>query len=75
MKRKSEKCNEDEYLPILDLLRMELRCKLQEKLQRVTVPYIIKDLKGNIHTRGEYKNGINIYLCLQNLKIINLQRK
>ena len=27
------------YLPILHLLRAELRCKLQEKLHRVTGPY------------------------------------
>ena len=32
------KCNEDAYLPILHLSRVELHCKLQEKLHRVTVP-------------------------------------
>ena len=30
--------NEDAYLPILHLSRVELRCKLQEKLHRVTAP-------------------------------------
>ena len=32
------KCNEDEYLPSLHLLTVELRCQLQEKLHRVTWP-------------------------------------
>ena len=32
------KCNEDAYLPILHLPRVELRCKLQELLHRVTAP-------------------------------------
>ena len=30
------KCNEGAYLPILHLSKVELRCKLQEKLLRVT---------------------------------------
>ena len=32
------KCNEDAYLPILHLPRVELRCKLQEILHRMTTP-------------------------------------
>ena len=32
------KCNEDAYLPSLHLSTVELRCKLQEKLHRVTWP-------------------------------------
>jgi hypothetical protein len=34
------KCNEDAYLPSLHLSTLELRCKLQEKLHRVTWPLI-----------------------------------
>ena len=34
----SAKCNEDAYLPSLHLSTVELRCKLQEKLHRVTWP-------------------------------------
>ena len=38
VKNKFVKCNEDVYLPILRLstLKVELRCKLQEKLHKVT---------------------------------------
>ena len=32
------KTNEDAYLPSLHLSTVELRCKLQEKLHRVTWP-------------------------------------
>lgn len=39
MKKALAKCNEDAYFPILHLSRVELRCKLQAKLQCVTVPY------------------------------------
>ena len=31
-------CDGNMYLPILDLLRVELHCKLREKLHRVTGP-------------------------------------
>ena len=34
----SAECNEDSYLAILHLSRVELHCKLQEKLHRVTWP-------------------------------------
>ena len=36
--KKSAKCNEDEYLPILHVLREELCCKVQEC---VTVPSVL----------------------------------
>ena len=38
VKNTLEKRYEDVYLPILHLSRVEMRCKLQEKLHRVTVP-------------------------------------
>ena len=38
MKNTLAKCNEDAYLPSLHLSTVELRCKLQEKLNRVTWP-------------------------------------
>ena len=38
MKSTLAKCNEDAYLPSLHLSTVELRCKLQEKLHRVTWP-------------------------------------
>jgi hypothetical protein len=36
----SAECNEDSYLAILHLSRVELHCKLQEKLHRVTWPIV-----------------------------------
>ena len=36
----SAECNEDSYLAILHLSRVELHCKLQEKLHRVTWPLL-----------------------------------
>ena len=33
-------CDENVYLPILHLPKVELHCKLQEKLHRVTGPLI-----------------------------------
>jgi hypothetical protein len=38
VEKTSAKCNEDSYLAILHLSRVELHCKLQEKLHRVTWP-------------------------------------
>ena len=38
VEKTSAECNEDSYLAILHLLRVELHCKLQEKLHRVTWP-------------------------------------
>ena len=38
MKKTLAKFNEETYLLILHLLRVKLRCKLDERLQRVTVP-------------------------------------
>ena len=37
-KHQRTECNEDSYLVILHLSRVELHCKLQEKLHRVTWP-------------------------------------
>ena len=38
VQKTSAECNEDSYLAILHLSRVELHCKLQEKLHRVTWP-------------------------------------
>ena len=38
VEKTSAECNEDPYLAILHLSRVELHCKLQEKLHRVTWP-------------------------------------
>jgi hypothetical protein len=38
VEKTSTECNEDSYLAILHLSRVELHCKLQEKLHRVTWP-------------------------------------
>ena len=38
VEKTSVECNEDSYLVILHLSRVELHCKLQEKLHRVTWP-------------------------------------
>jgi hypothetical protein len=38
VEKTSAECNEDSYLAILHLSRVELHCKLQEKLHRVTWP-------------------------------------
>ena len=38
VEKTSAECNEDSYLVILHLSRVELHCKLQEKLHRVTWP-------------------------------------
>ena len=37
VEKTSAECNEDSYLAILHLSRVELHCKLQEKLHRVKV--------------------------------------
>ena len=42
----SPECNEDSYLAILHLSRVELHCKLQEKLHRVTWPLGLKISKA-----------------------------
>ena len=41
VQKTSAECNEDSYLAILHLSRVELHCKLQEKLHRVTWPLYI----------------------------------
>ena len=38
VEKTSAECNVDSYLVILHLSRVELHCKLQEKLHRVTWP-------------------------------------
>jgi hypothetical protein len=38
VEKTSAECNEDSYLAILHLSRVELHCKLQEKLHGVTWP-------------------------------------
>ena len=38
VEKTSAECNENSYLAILHLSRVELHCKLQEKLHRVTWP-------------------------------------
>ena len=40
VEKTSAECNEDSYLAILHLPRVELHCKLQEKLHRVTWPLV-----------------------------------
>ena len=40
LRKHSAECNEDSYLAILHLSSVELHCKLQEKLHRVTWPYV-----------------------------------
>jgi hypothetical protein len=40
VEKTSAECNEDSYFAILHLSRVELHCKLQEKLHRVTWPLV-----------------------------------
>jgi hypothetical protein len=40
VEKTSGECNEDSYLAILYLSRVELHCKLQEKLHRVSWPLV-----------------------------------
>ena len=44
VEKTSAECNEDSCLAILHLSRVELHCKLQEKLHRVTWPLVYKGL-------------------------------
>jgi hypothetical protein len=39
VQKTSAECNEDSYLAILHLSRVELHCKLQEKLHRVKADF------------------------------------
>jgi hypothetical protein len=41
LRKHQRECNEDSYLAILHLSRVELHCKLQEKLHRVTWPLVV----------------------------------
>ena len=45
VQKTSAECNEDSYLAILHLSRVELHCKLQEKLHRVTWPLYLSKKK------------------------------
>ena len=42
VEKTSAECNEDSYLAILHLSKVELHCKLQEKLHRVTWPLVLE---------------------------------
>ena len=44
VEKTSAECNEDSYLAILHLSRVELHCKLQEKFHRVTWPIVYQDM-------------------------------
>jgi hypothetical protein len=44
VEKTSAECNEDSYLAILHLSRVELHCKLEEKLHRVTWPLLYSDI-------------------------------
>ena len=46
VEKTSAECNEDSYLAILHLSRVQLHCKLQEKLHRVTWPLVANPMKG-----------------------------
>ena len=41
VEKTSAECNEDSYLVILHLSRVELHCKLRGKLHRVTWPLVV----------------------------------
>ena len=51
-------CDGNLYLPIFHLPSVELRCKLQEKLHRVTGPLVMHYLKAI-----EVKKWINSQAC------------
>ena len=57
VEKTSAECNEDSYFAILHLSRVELHCKLQEKLHRVTWPlhktlfFLFCCQEGNIFSR------------------------
>jgi hypothetical protein len=46
VEKTSAECNEYSYLAILHLSRVELHCKLQEKLHRVTWPLVERQHQG-----------------------------
>jgi hypothetical protein len=57
VEKTSAECNEDSYLVILHLSRVELHCKLRGKLHRVTWPLainarILKEKVLSSHERG-----------------------
>ena len=52
-------CGENMYLPILHLSRVELHCKLQEKLHRVTGPSSLNKVTGRVCQAFIVCYGIN----------------
>ena len=53
VEKTSAECNEDSYLAILHLSRVELHCKLQEKFHRVTWPLrLVYTIKVSVITAG-----------------------
>ena len=61
VEKTSAECNEDSYLnlAILHLSRVELRCKLQEKLHCVTWPSLIKYFHERIKQNIDHVPSIN----------------
>ena len=59
------KCNEDSYLPILNLSRVELRCKLQKKscILKSSSSYLFKVTMG-VSDRCTSKKKVCI-VCIQ----------
>ena len=53
MKKTLRKCNEGASM--LHLSRVELRCKLQEKLQCVSVPFVFRAVRGFSCSRVQTK--------------------
>jgi hypothetical protein len=52
VEKTSAECNEDSYLANLHLSRVELHCKLQEKLHRVTWPLRSQDWQKSTPKNG-----------------------
>ena len=59
VEKTSAECNEDSYLAILHLSRVELHCKLQEKLHRVTWPLLAIE-----YTYSTFNNNNSHYSVL-----------
>jgi hypothetical protein len=68
VEKTSAECNEDSYLVILHLSRVELHCKLQEKLHRVTWPLAHEDfylqLRLYIQCRRSWDIGDTFGSCM-----------
>ena len=65
VEKTSAECNEDSYLAILHLSRVELHCKLQEKLHRVTWPLGIGEQFTQNLGSGHYLWGGREWLILR----------